>query len=98
VAHKIEGYLRVTLRIHLRDTERAEKEIRERLSGKTQQIYYGRLNELIRRLHERYPGVRKRKIEDILKELKTLSSFRSRWWNISKREEKRKDARDVTRK
>lgn len=52
------GYLRVTFRIHLRNVDGAEKETKERLV-KGQQIYYGRLIELIRRLHERYPGVRK---------------------------------------
>lgn len=72
--HKIEGYLRVTLRIHLRDTEGAEKEIKEKLSGRTRQIYYGRLNELVRRLHERYPGVRRRKwtVEDLKKVVQQL--------------------------
>ena len=56
----VEGYLQVTFRVYLKDVDGAEEEIKERLVGE-KQIYYGRLSELIRRLHERYPGVRKRK-------------------------------------
>lgn len=56
----IGGYLRVTFRVHLRDVDAAEKEIKEKIV-KDQQIYYGRLIDLIRRLHERYPGARKEK-------------------------------------
>lgn len=65
-------YLQVTFRAYLKDVDGAEEEIKERLVGK--QIYYGRLSELIRRLHERYPGVRKEKstVEVVRKVIKQL--------------------------
>ena len=63
------GSLQVIFRIHLRDVGGAEKEIKKRLvTG--QQIYYGRLIELIRRLRERYPGIRKGKSDiELIKNL-----------------------------
>ena len=65
----VRGYLRATFRVHLRDVDAAEKEIKEKLV-KERQIYYGRLIELIRRLHERYPGVRKGKsITEVLEKV-----------------------------
>ena len=65
----LRGYLRVPFNIHLRDVEGAEKEIKQRLV-KSGQIYYGRLSELITRLHQRYPGFRKgRSTEEVARKV-----------------------------